>query len=97
MSFCLFAAAIEEGREIEYRTGIESLPNMRSRLVVCFAFLVLTAAALAAPQVQLFTREDALARLSAVLSTARVASGAECVACENALGEVIHQAIGAHP
>jgi hypothetical protein len=70
---------------------------MASHIAVCFALVALAATAFAAPQVPLFTRDDALARLSAVVSSARAASGAECVACEETLGEVIHQAIGAHP
>jgi hypothetical protein len=69
---------------------------MKLSIAVIFALSLFAGAAFAAPKVPLFTRADALARLSAVASV-RTASGAECVACEEALGEVIHQAIGVCP
>jgi hypothetical protein len=69
---------------------------MKISIAVIFALSLFAGAAFAAPKVPLFTRADALARLSS-LQSARAASGAECVACEEALGEVIHQAIGSNP
>ena len=69
-------------------------PIMTPQIVIFLALLVLSPAIFAAPQVpRLFSRADADARLASVLS-ARPASAAECVDCEEVLGQVIHQAIG---
>ncbi len=71
---------------------------MRFHIAVCLALISFSAATYAAPQLHLpqFTRANAEARLASIAS-ARAASSAECVDCEEVLGEVIHEAIGNTP
>jgi hypothetical protein len=71
---------------------------MKFQLAVCLLVIAFAGSALAAPRVPLpvFTRAQADARIAAI-SSARAASGAECVDCETVLGEVIHTAIGNLP
>ncbi len=71
---------------------------MKFELAVCLLLTAFAGVALAAPRVPLpvFSRAQADARIAAI-SSARAASGAECVECETVLGEVIHTAIGNCP
>ena len=64
---------------------------MKFQFAVSLVLVAFAGVAFAAPPPK-FTRNDAHARLSTVLA-ARPTSGTECVACEDVLGQVIHQAI----